>query len=59
MALMIIDECISCGFSEAECLNNAISEGNLFYKIDPDLCTIKTNVTGKYPVLKCDIFQWA
>ncbi|HUX55393.1 MAG TPA: YfhL family 4Fe-4S dicluster ferredoxin [Bacteroidales bacterium] len=39
MALMIIDECISCGLCVDECPNNAISEGNLFYEIDPDLCT--------------------
>jgi len=39
MALMINDSCISCGLCETECPNNAISEGNLFYEIDPDLCT--------------------
>jgi len=39
MALMINDSCISCSLCEAECPNNAISEGNLFFEIDPDLCT--------------------
>jgi ferredoxin len=39
MALVINDSCISCGLCEAECPNNAISEGKLFYEINPDLCT--------------------
>ena len=39
MALKITDECISCGVCESECPNNAISEGDSVYVIDPDLCT--------------------
>lgn len=39
MALMITDDCISCGACEYDCPNNAISEGPLVYVIDPALCT--------------------
>ncbi len=39
MALMIVDECISCGLCVEECPNNAISEGDPIYVINPDLCT--------------------
>ncbi|MBT6275525.1 MAG: YfhL family 4Fe-4S dicluster ferredoxin [Chromatiales bacterium] len=39
MALMITDECINCDVCEPECPNDAISEGEEFYVIDPLLCT--------------------
>jgi len=39
MAYKITDECISCGACEAECKNQAISEGETSYVIDPDRCT--------------------
>ena len=39
MALRITDECISCGACEPECPNEAISEGDVIYVIDPDRCT--------------------
>ncbi len=39
MALIINEECISCGACEPECPNNAISEGDTLYVIDPDRCT--------------------
>ncbi len=39
MALMITDECISCDVCVPECPNEAISEGDEYYKIDPNLCT--------------------
>ncbi|MFH1852714.1 MAG: YfhL family 4Fe-4S dicluster ferredoxin [Candidatus Neomarinimicrobiota bacterium] len=39
MSLTITDECINCGACEPECPNEAISEGDEFYEIDPDLCT--------------------
>ena len=39
MALKITDECISCGACEPECPNEAISEGDVIYVIDPDRCT--------------------
>jgi len=39
MALMITDECINCDVCVAECPNEAISEGEDIYEIDPDKCT--------------------
>ena len=39
MALLITDECINCDVCEPECPNNAISEGEEIYVIDPALCT--------------------
>ena len=39
MALMINDECVNCGACEPECPNDAITEGDEIYIIDPDLCT--------------------
>ncbi len=39
MAYKITDECISCGACEPECQNQAISEGEIIYVVDPDKCT--------------------
>jgi len=39
MAYKITDDCISCGTCEAECKNQAISEGETSYVIDTDKCT--------------------
>lgn len=39
MAYKITDECISCGACEAECKNEAISEGDTIYVVDPQKCT--------------------
>jgi ferredoxin len=39
MALMITEDCIVCGACEPECPNNAITEGDPVYIINPDLCT--------------------
>ena len=39
MATMITSECINCGACEPECPNNAISQGDPIYVIDPILCT--------------------
>ncbi|MEE9386502.1 MAG: YfhL family 4Fe-4S dicluster ferredoxin [Nannocystaceae bacterium] len=39
MATYITDECINCGACEPECPNEAISEGDEIYLIDPKLCT--------------------
>ena len=39
MALLITDECINCDVCEPECPNGAITQGEEFYKINPDLCT--------------------
>src|SRR5512147_2484693 len=39
MALLITDECINCDVCEPECPNNAITQGDEIYIIDPDKCT--------------------
>ena len=39
MATYITEECINCGACEPECPNEAISEGEDTYVIDPNLCT--------------------
>jgi ferredoxin len=39
MALMITDECINCDVCEPECPNEAISQGEEIYEIDPGKCT--------------------
>ena len=39
MSLIITDECINCDVCEPECPNNAISQGDEIYEIDPNKCT--------------------
>jgi len=39
MSLLIHDECINCDVCEPECPNNAITQGDEIYEIDPNLCT--------------------
>ncbi len=39
MATMITDECINCGVCEPECPNEAISETDEVFVIDPNTCT--------------------
>ena len=39
MATYITEDCINCGACEPECPNQAISEGDDIYIIDPKLCT--------------------
>ena len=39
MALLITDECINCDVCEPECPNDAISQGEEIYVIDPERCT--------------------
>jgi ferredoxin len=50
MALKITDDCISCGACEAECPNQAISEGASTYVIDPSKCT---ECVGAHDASKC------
>ncbi|MDO7641978.1 MAG: YfhL family 4Fe-4S dicluster ferredoxin [Reinekea forsetii] len=50
MALLITDECINCDVCEPECPNNAISEGEEIYVIDPALCT---ECVGHYDEPQC------
>ena len=46
MALKITDECINCDVCEPECPNDAISQGEEIYVIDPHKCT---ECVGHYP----------
>ena len=39
MATYITEECINCGACEPECPNEAITEGDEIYVIDPEKCT--------------------
>ena len=39
MAYKINEECTACDVCREECPNNAISEGDPIYVIDPNLCT--------------------
>ena len=39
MAYKITDDCISCAACESECPNEAISEGDEYFVIDPAKCT--------------------
>jgi ferredoxin len=50
MSYKITDDCISCGACEAECNNNAISEGETIYLIDADRCT---ECIGDFESPKC------
>jgi len=50
MSYKITDDCISCGACEAECQNEAISEGETIFVIDPDKCT---ECVGNFDTPKC------
>jgi ferredoxin len=50
MSYKITEDCISCGACEAECKNNAISEGEYIYAIDPDKYT---ECVGNHESPKC------
>ncbi len=50
MAYKISEDCISCGACEPECPNEAISEGDEIYVIDPDKCT---ECVGAYESSRC------
>ena len=50
MAYKITDDCISCGACEAECPNQAITEGETIYVIDPAKCT---ECVGAFDSSKC------
>lgn len=39
MAMVIVEECISCGACEPECPNTAISAGDSIYVINVEQCT--------------------
>ena len=50
MSLLINDECINCDVCEPECPNEAISQGDEIYEINPDLCT---ECVGHYDEPQC------
>ena len=50
MALMITDECINCDVCESECPNQAISQGEEYYVIDPMRCT---ECVGHFDTSQC------
>ena len=50
MALKITDECINCDVCEPECPNEAISQGEEIYVIDPHKCT---ECVGHYDEPQC------
>jgi len=50
MAYKVTEDCISCGACEAECKNQAISEGATIYIIDPAKCT---ECVGNFDSPKC------
>ena len=50
MAYKITDECISCGACEPECQNQAITEGETIYEIDPNKCT---ECVGNFDAPQC------
>jgi len=50
MSLLINDECINCDVCEPECPNEAITQGDEIYEIDPSLCT---ECVGHYDEPQC------
>ena len=50
MSYKITEDCISCGACEPECKNEAISEGDTIYVINPDKCT---ECVGNHESPKC------
>lgn len=52
MSLLITEECINCDVCEPECPNNAISQGEEIYIINPNLCT---QCVGHYNEPQCQL----
>ena len=50
MAMVINEDCISCGACEPECPNEAISQGDTIYVVAGDKCT---EGVGAYDAPKC------
>ena len=50
MSLIITDECINCDVCEPECPNEAITQGEEIYEIDPSKCT---ECVGHYDTPQC------
>jgi len=50
VALLITEDCINCDVCEPECPNNAITQGEEIYEIDPNKCT---ECVGHYDTPQC------
>ena len=50
MAYYITEDCISCGACEPECPNQAITEGDIIFIIDPDRCA---ECVGSFESSRC------
>ncbi len=50
MAMVIVQECISCGACEPECPNTAIASGDSIFVINPESCT---ECVGAFDSPKC------
>ena len=50
MATIIVDDCINCGLCEPACPNQAISQGEQLFVIDPARCT---ECVGFHDVEQC------
>jgi ferredoxin len=50
MAMVIVEDCISCGACEPECPNTAIASSDSLYVVSPDLCT---ECVGAFDSPKC------
>ena len=50
MALKITDECINCDVCEPVCPNQAISQGEFIFEINPSRCT---ECVGHFDVPQC------
>jgi ferredoxin len=55
MSTMITEECINCGVCEPECPNEAISEGEETFVINPQLCTECVGFHGKERCRVCPV----
>lgn len=52
MSLKITDDCTSCDACRPTCPNEAISEGDVIYSIDPDRCT---ECVGAHDAPQCQL----
>jgi ferredoxin len=50
MAMVINEDCISCGACEPECPNEAITQGDTIYLVDAEKCT---ECVGAFDSPKC------
>jgi ferredoxin len=50
MAMVIVEDCISCGACEPECPNAAIGGGDSIFLVNADLCT---ECVGAFDAPKC------